>query len=399
MILHDHIIGDSTLYLGDMLEVIPALADIDAVVTDPPYGLYFMGKDWDRGVPGERYWRIILGVCKPGAHLLACGGTRTYHRLVCAIEDAGWEIRDTIMWTYGSGFPKSLDISKAIDKAAGAERRIVGKYSYPDNANRKADSGPRHEGQVGEFGYSGSLDITAPATEEAKQWDGLGTALKPAMELICLARKPLSEKTVAANVLKYGTGALNIDGCRIEINPSIDDMLREVRRKPRQSKTWEDGSGFKNENNPRTGVPDKGRFPANLIHDGSPEVVRLFPQTSSGKQTEGGHTGSAARFFYCAKADKKDRDEGLPQPTTNKHPTVKPTDLMRYLCRLITSPNGVVLDPFMGSGSTGKGAILEGFRFIGIEKEPADFDIACKRISFVNQQQKELFDDIQTSQP
>jgi site-specific DNA-methyltransferase (adenine-specific) len=316
---------------GDCREVLDlCVADnsIDAVVTDPPYGLGFMGKDWDHGVPGAHFWAEALRVAKPGAHLLAFGGTRTYHRLACAIEDAGWGIRDCLMWIYGSGFPKSKNL----------------------------------EG-------------------------GRGTALKPAWEPIILARKAL-EGTVEQNAAKYGTGVLNIYGCRT----------------------------------------NAGRWPANLVHDGSDEVVRVFPQSngqqgdlvghSKARKSQGiygdmpaardalrrGDTGSAARFFYCAKTSKKDRDEGcemLPPVTTtdgrkvdienpylrtkttrrNSHPTVKPTELMRYLCRLVTRPSGVILDPFMGSGSTGKAAALEGFRFIGIELEAEYVAIARARIA------------------
>ena len=322
-------------------------ASVDSIVTDPPYGLSFMGKEWDHGVPGQVFWDAALRVAKPGAHLLAFGGTRTYHRLVCAIEDAGWEIRDTIAWVYGTGFPKSLDVSKAIDKAAGAEREVVGKrtdgryaYGFSEKTKWHAQDG---------FGNGDKGTITAPATPEAEQWDGWGTALKPALEPICVARKPFSG-TVAENVLEHGTGALNVDGCRIAgIKPQVTQGVNS------------NATSFNVAKDRRTsGDPNEGRFPTNLIHDGSDEA------------TEG--MGEAARFFYCAKASKADRG------SFNDHPTVKPTDLMRYLCRLVTPPGGLVLDPFMGSGSTGKAAVQEGFRFVGIEKDAHSIDIARRRI-------------------
>ena len=408
---------------GDCLEMLRSMPDcsVDSIVTDPPYGLSFMGKKWDYDVPGVEVWAECLRVLKPGGHLLAFSGTRTQHRMAVRIEDAGFEIRDMIAWVYGSGFPKSLDVSKAIDKNNGevgrllrftewmrttgltskqideatgtnmgghyltaksqpaiptrrlwaklrplcghvpewvdelverieAEREVVGKH--------KTDMGGLGGERLGQAGGN----ITAPATDAAKQWEGWGTALKPALEPITVARKPLVG-TVAENVLQHGTGAINVDGGRVE----------------------------------------GGRWPANFIHDGSEEVVGLFPMTKSGKMvpqhtrtTNGspngiygkfdkehplsetyGDSGSAARFFYCAKASKADRGEN------NHHPTVKPTDLMRYLCRLVTPPGGVVLDPFMGSGSTGKAAALEGFNFIGIEREAEYVAIAQARINHV----------------
>jgi DNA modification methylase len=360
---------------------------VDAIVTDPPYGLAFMGKQWDHGVPGTPFWEAALRVAKPGAHLLAFGGTRTYHRLACAIEDAGWEIRDCVMWVYGSGFPKSLDVSKAIDKAAGAERE-VGPLKRGGDRLLRLENGKRDgDGTWGdESGRNAYTSI--PSTEAAKQWEGWGTALKPAYEPILLARKPFPT-TVAANVLVHGTGGLNIDGCRVEGAPP--SVPQPVFNSP-TGRTYgmKTGEGRNGEMSQAT-----GRWPANLIHDGSEEVLALFPETgptggsalrSSSRQSEYGmdncerevylDSGSAARFFYCAKASKKDRGG------SNKHPTVKPTDLMRYLCRLITPPSGVILDPFMGSGSTGKAAILEGFRFIGIEKEAEYLEIAKARIEF-----------------
>ena len=356
-------------------------ASVDSIVTDPPYGLSFMGKAWDHGVPGQVFWDAALRVAKPGAHLLAFGGTRTYHRLVCAIEDAGWEIRDTIAWVHAMGFPKSLDVSKAIDKAAGVEREVgkPGRYA----SRRPRDEVPSVNAYQG-VGDASTALVTAPATPEAEQWDGWGTALKPALEPICVARKPFSG-TVAENVLEHGTGALNVDGCRVE---GVKGVPASVSNAGQHG--WGTGGDMERKQQ------QNGRWPANLIHDGSDEVVRLFPHTKSGevnpqpgemkhdvynagfKQNSVNHfpasEGSAARFFYCAKATKADRG------SFNDHPTVKPTDLMRYLCRLVTPPGGLVLDPFMGSGSTGKAAVQEGFRFVGIEKDAHSIDIARRRI-------------------
>ena len=327
------------IYTGDCLDVLRTLpADsVDAIVTDPPYGLAFMGKRWDYDVPSEAIWRECLRVLKPGGHLLAFAGTRTQHRMAVRIEDAGFEIRDMIAWVYGSGFPKSLDVSKAIDKAAGAEREVIG---------------PATVGGKGQGNAYGTI-TRPPATAPATAWQGWGTALKPALEPITVARKPLIG-TVAENVLAHGTGALNVDGCRVG---------NEVRyNAPAGNK-----AGGNSLNMSAVGMPQDakgstaaGRWPANLIHDGCDEVVGLL--------------NDAARFFYCAKASKADRGEG------NNHPTVKPTDLMRYLCRLVTPPGGTVLDPFMGSGSTGKAAMLEGFGFIGIERDPEYVKIAKARI-------------------
>jgi site-specific DNA-methyltransferase (adenine-specific) len=344
--------------------------------------------------------------------------------MACNIEDAGFDIRDMIAWVYGSGFPKSLDVSKAIDKAAGAEREVVGQRVYGDGhvQNNSGDAASGYGGGLTTEG-EGVRSITAPATPEAQQWDGWGTALKPAMEPITVARKPLCG-TVAENVLRHGTGGINVDGCRVG-----DGQTITIRGKTQTSPSGWVSDGAE-EVVYKTNPP--GRWPANLIHDGSDEVVGLFPQTTSGalnranitasngiygaapKERTGEYepdSGSAARFFYCAKASKRDRDEGCdglpqtikqsvahgdkrhgtlpytnepremkPRPRGNHHPTVKPTALMRYLCRLVTPPGGTVLDPFMGSGSTGKAARLEGFRFIGIEREADYVEIAKARI-------------------
>jgi site-specific DNA-methyltransferase (adenine-specific) len=531
------------LKLGDCLDVLRAMPDcsVDSIVTDPPYGLSFMGKKWDYDVPSVEVWEECLRVLKPGGHLLAFAGTRTQHRMAVRIEDAGFEIRDMIAWVYGSGFPKSLDVSKAIDKAAGAEREVIG----PSRANVRTDlkyggNDPAHN--HGRLGAVTHPPVTAPATDAARQWAGWGTALKPALEPITVARKPFPG-TVAANVLAHGTGALNVDGCRVATEdgkPAWDYKNGPQGRTG--AGTWnEKNCGYKPITDAYT-APITGRFPANLIHDGSDEVLAGFPVTKSAPfQRRGGtgnvwsgpitaqdgeqgysDTGSAARFFYCAKASKADRDEGLDssrtvkhttglckeenmelaaslqkatcgstvrwgidesggsitglcplaslsttltaiskittseifnswmpshtkestadvnfetanggnlvenaeeskesqrittsenqaesargansvvskmlssisdagnwQPATNFHATVKPTDLMRYLCRLVTPPEGIVLDPFMGSGSTGKAAVLEGFEFIGIERDADYLEIATSRIQATHRQ-------------
>lgn len=410
------------LHHGDCLEVLRSMPDcsVDSIVTDPPYGLSFMGKKWDYDVPSVDVWVECLRVLKPGGHLLAFAGTRTQHRMAVRIEDAGFEIRDMIAWVYGSGFPKSLDVSKAIDKRGGAQVAWFGpwfrkwreqngvsqkqvaalfpsktggltgcvanwelsfnmptpeqfnlirdKFGLPfdsiDEAEREVvsiDLGSSRPGFSGDRYGDVSIseyNITAPATPAAKQWQGWGTALKPALEPITVARKPLVG-TVAENVLQHGTGAINVDGGRVE----------------------------------------GGRWPANFIHDGSEEATDLLKDS--------------ARFFYCAKASKADRDAGCEgidarfaptmgngiggkehdpetaSPKRNHHPTVKPTDLMRYLCRLVTPPNGIVLDPFNGSGSTGCAAVLEGFQYIGIEREAEYIAISEKRIQARSKQVQE----------
>ncbi len=410
---------------------------VDSIVTDPPYELGFMGKSWDSsGVAfNVEVWQEALRVLKPGGHLIAFSGSRTYHRMAVAIEDAGFEIRDQIMWVYGSGFPKSMDISKAIDKHAGAVREVIAidiRYNEP--------SGIVGVGQ-GERELV-ERKITSPFTDEAKQWQGWGTALKPAHEPMVLARKPVVG-TVANNVLTYGVGGLNIDGSRVA-SPDND------------GKVWTRGG---NGVNARSGSKDAqeveqlngetesvipnaaGRWPANFIHDGSDEVVALFPDTGKstggriGKKSMGdvtnvpageyeagdpgyGDSGSAARFFYCAKTSKRDRNEGLeefeevrdhdgraegkvggdnPRNRTNAaklnhHPTVKPTSLMQYLVRLVTPPGGTVLDPFMGSGSTGKACVYEGFNFIGIDQSSEYIEIARARIEFAINNKAEMLD-------
>jgi DNA modification methylase len=499
---------------GNNLDLLKTLPDnsVDSIVTDPPYGLSFMNKKWDYDVPSVELWKEVYRVLKHGGHVLSFGGTRTYHRMVVNIEDAGFEIRDQIMWLYGSGFPKSLNIGKAIDKRGGesigwfidyildfAEEKGISKKDltmlFPSkNGNPTGwlwnkqhnqsitleqyntikdflgldfptlEEAKREIVGVGKAGltkgniatFSGDVEfaITAPSTEQAKKWEGWGTALKPANEPICLARKPLSEKSVAENVLKHGTGGINIDGCRVNFQNEED-------RKESTAKNQHEDFGTKPMTNnnvygdysmidPKNYDPT-GRFPANIILD--EEAGKLLDEQSgilnkqgvsktdnkSGWQNKyvGGNivkpierklyldNGGASRFFYCAKASKSDRDDGcgnlndkhfqMPpfadedsdksvlknrmnsKSGKNHHPTVKPTDLMRYLCRLITPPNGMVLDPFMGSGSTGKGAILEGFDFIGMELDPEYVEIAKARIEHAqkeykqNQSQQKLF--------
>ena len=351
---------------------------VDTVITDPPYGLIFMGRDWDRGVPGKRFWSEALRVAKPGAMLLAFGGTRTHHRLMVAIEDAGWEIRDVIMWLYGSGFPKSHDISKAIDKAAGA----LGVQSQGANY-AGGDYEPRDKRFRSDYGY-----VFTPATDAAQTWQGWGTALKPSYEPVIMAMKPL-DGTFAQNAARHGVAGLNIDGARIG--------QREHEQRTGAKRVGSFGGDAQDYVNPRiysrSEVPlPPGRWPANLILD---------EEAAEGQEW--------ARYFYCAKASRREREAGLedvkthgtqgarpgsPDPSGkfpdhdhrerggNNHPTVKPLSLMRYLVRLTSTPTGgVVLDPFMGSGTTGIAALQEGRKFIGIELDADYFKIAEKRIA------------------
>ena len=377
----------TTIYNGDCREILQGLPDdsVDAVVTDPPYGLAFMGKRWDYDVPGVEVWAECLRVLKPGGHLLAFAGTRTQHRMAVRIEDAGFEIRDMIAWVYGSGFPKSLDVSKAIDKAAGAEREVVG----------VADVGPDMRGRNFENATGRMVaNITAPATESAKQWSGWGTALKPALEPITVARKPLCG-TVAENVLQYGTGGINVDGCRVGTEERTEERTDTITESGFGANFMDDGWQPSGKTYTKTVT---GRWPANLIHDGSEKVTGLFPETKgqqgavtgsepSSKTANAfaeysarspselrGDTGSAARFFYTAKADKSDRGHG------NNHPTVKPQALMRYLVRLVCPPGGVVLDPFGGSGTTAAAARLEHCRSVLCELSAEYCDIAVERL-------------------
>jgi DNA modification methylase len=425
------VIGDVTVHHGNCLDILPTLPDcsVDSVVTDPPYELGFMGKDWDNSGIAYRVnlWSEVLRVLKPGGHLLAFGGTRTYHRMAVAIEDAGFEIRDSIHWIYGSGFPKSHDVSKGIDKVNGepdrllkftawmrttgltsrqideitdtnmgghyltaksqpaiptaamwqvlrphcgevpewvdalvarieAEREVIGKRT--DVATRIYDmgQGPRLPPEV---------DITAPATDAAKQWEGWGTALKPAAEPVVVARRPLIG-TVAANVLQHGTGALNIDGTRI----GTDIMINPPgSTNPRIAM----GDGWRNNAGPTTSV---GRWPANVIFD--PDAAAELDRQQDG----------ASRFFYIAKPSKAERT--CNGTVTNGHPTLKPLTLMRYLVRLVTPPGGTVLEPFAGSGTTLMAATMEGFNSIGIEMTDDYLPIIEGRVRWAQTQQQEL---------
>ena len=365
---------DSKIFNGDCLKVMQEFESntFDAIVTDPPYGLGFMGANWDNDVPGIAYWIEALRVAKPGAHLLCFGGTRKFHRMACAIEDAGWEIRDCVMWTYGSGFPKSMDVAKAIDKANGYVGEVIGTRTVDVGMQ----GGNMHAGRQ----QQQQQQQVHALSEQAEEWKGWGTSLKPAWEPIILARKPI-DGTIANNVLEYGTGALNIDGCRVGV-----DVIKT-----------NGGDKFPNVYGKyKTCVESEhvGRFPANLVHDGSDDVLELFPETKPARKGKlrfgkGGNTfypngktvateyndngGSAARFFYCAKATKKDRGE------FNDHPTVKPNDLMRWLVRLVCPEGGQLLDPFMGSGSTGIACADEGINFVGIEREEHFAEIAERR--------------------
>ena len=405
--------GRVELHRGDCLDVLRALPDcsLDSCVTDPPYalvsigkrfgkdgavpaqegatGVYarasrgFMGKRWDTGERAfsEAFWAEVLRVLKPGAYVAAFGGTRTYHRLACAIEDAGFEIRDQCAWTFGSGFPKSLDISKAVDKAAGAERKVLGRAVYGDG---HIQNSAKSTGYGGCDPVADVRMLSTPTTEAARQWAGWGTALKPAWEPICLARKPIVGTNVE-NLLVWGCGALNVDGCRV----ATADGLNGGAYADATSVSGKSGSlgGGPLKNASGAYAQPTGRWPANFIHDGSDEVLAAFPYTKSGnlltthklaesengsmsgrnyarspRRDMGGDSGSAARFFYCAKASAKDR-------VGSKHPTVKPVSLMRWLVRLITPPGGTTLDPFAGSGTTGQAALEEGMRAVLVERE------------------------------
>jgi len=492
---------------GDCRDIMRTLPDnsVDAIVSDPPYGLSFMGKEWDHGVPGVEFWTEALRVAKPGAHLVAFGGTRTYHRLAVAIEDAGWEVRDCLSWLYGSGFPKSLAVDKAIDKRGGyphlaaqigealrmaresrgltvgecdkrfcggttnwswfegrpkgqrapttqtfaaiaaewpevahlaeavaeAEREVVGR----DTKARSTAGASALPTMGGSVEYK-SWDITAPATDAAKRWHGWGTALKPAWEPIILARKPLTG-TVAANVTQYGTGAINVDGCRI----GTDAV--QINRWDDGAKPFGGGAGHA-----YTPSQSTGRWPANVLLDedaagmldaqagergaqgkaSGPTLIEGSTSHSRGKFNGVadtpfyGDAGGPSRFFYTAKVSRKEREaglDGMPERisaksngaqaaddrgemydpntvglnrtvrTTNHHPTVKPIALMRWLCRLVTPPNGLILDPFNGSGSTGCAAVLEGFRYLGCELEAEYVEIARRRIAYWQTQRAE----------
>lgn len=402
---------------GDCLLKLKELPDnsIDSIVTDPPYGLSFMNKKWDYDVPSVDIWKECLRVLKPGGHLLSFSGSRTYHRMAVRIEDAGFEIRDQIMWIYGSGFPKSHNIGKAIDKLLGNEREVVGTKL---TGNARTDEGWK----------GGMIEIVE--TKGQSEWEGWGTALKPSHEPIVVARKPLSEKSVAENVLKWGTGGINIDESRVVYKDDKPNSIKTERERDNQT-GWA-SQGTLVDRTEDWEPNNTGRWPANIILDEEAGKV-LDKQSGNVKSTkfigkgfssdnsnegwkrkshltigERGYNdkGGASRFFYCPKASKKDRDEGLdmmeekhnktwnerlytyPDGTErpeyklkNNHPTVKPTELMLYLIKLVTPKGGTVLDPFMGSGSTGKAAVRGGFNFTGIEREEEYIKISQSRIN------------------
>ncbi|AUV61455.1 DNA methylase [Pontimonas phage phiPsal1] len=419
------VVDGARVFLGDCRQVLKTLPDnsVNSVVTDPPYELGFMGKKWDSS--GIAYdvtvWAECLRVLKPGGHVLAFGGSRTWHRLAVAIEDAGFELRDSIAWIYGQGFPKSMDVSKAIDKRAGVEREVIGQGKSGKTAIWN------------EAGEMGNFDLTAPATSEAQKWQGWGTALKPAFEPVVVGRKPLVG-TVAENVLAWGVGGLNIDGSRIGSEIRTDTVTENGF-----------GSNFMDDNWKPSGKSYEktvqGRWPANVILD---EVTAGLLDEQTGVLKSGAvdqskitaenriygalpknrsrvfeaSEGGASRFFYQAKASKRDRNEGLEDleqkaagslnmrtdghsvrngrntgARSNHHPTVKPTALMRYLIKLVTPPGGTVLDPFTGSGSTGKAALLDGFEFVGAELTEDYLPIIEGRLKWAveNREEESLF--------
>lgn len=451
--------SESPFYLmvGDSLARLKELPDnsIDSIVTDPPYGLGkepdalqmltdwietghheikskggFMNKEWDAFVPQPVLWQECLRVLKPGGHLVSFAGTRTYDLVVLGLRLAGFEIRDQLAWIYGSGMPKSLDVSKAIDKLHGADREVVGKRGHPTLKDKEQD-----RSGAGGFNNSNNIkdtwDITAPATPDAQEWDGWKSSLKPALEPIVLARKPL-EGTIAKNVLKWHTGALNIDACRVDLN---GDYKSKANGRPSMT-------GLDDFYNPENAnIPDTvGRFPSNVVHDGSDEVTALFPDsngagkslpqvkiTGYGEKSTGtgksdyiggdripfdAGTGSASRFFYCAKATSADRHSGLENPgpqfehgttlrkventdtTGNTHPTVKPLSLMCWLVRMVTPVGSICLDPFNGSGSTGKACMVEGMQYVGVDLSQEYVDISTNRIKYALDNKTELYNEV-----
>ena len=428
------------LILGDSVDKLKELDDnsVDSIVTDPPYGLSFMGKKWDYDVPSQEIFEECLRVLKPGGHLLSFAGSRTYHRMAVRVEDAGFEIRDQIMWIYGSGFPKSMNIGKAMDKVQGNEREVVGKKGG------KIDFSKTKKGDTSfyETAWDNKDYVELEITKGNSPYEGWGTALKPAHEPIVMARKPLSEKTVVNNVLEWGTGGINIDASRV----GTDD----TRSKASMTALGQNSGWNKHSNKEVIAGSESGRFPANIIFD--EEAGKILDEQSGISKSTGGRSGNkegvgqngiygqysgevrdenpglgdiggASRFFYCPKTSKKDRNEGLDDfedkyyaagnqakaelkrgnvefnankgkgkderhnhnqvgVSKNNHPTVKPTDLMLYLIRLVTPTGGTTLDPFMGSGSTGKAAVRGGFDFIGIEREKEYMEIAEARIQY-----------------
>ena len=423
------------LLLGDSVDKLKELDDnsIDSIVTDPPYGLSFMGKKWDYDVPSQEIFEECLRVLKPGGYLLSFAGSRTYHRMAVRVEDAGFEIRDQIMWIYGSGFPKSMNIGKAMDKVQGNEREVVGKKGG------KIDFSKTKKGDTSfyETAWDNKDYVELEITKGNSEWEGWGTALKPAHEPIVMARKPLSEKTVVNNVLEWGTGGINIDESRIGTTTKTN-----AGKANKENNRIAANGGYVNDVSSQE--HNYGRFPANIILDkeagrildeqtgelstvGSPKKIDNSKTSIFGAGVPGfqmyGDKGGASRFFYCPKTSKTDRNEGLDEfedkyyaagnqakaelkrgnvefnsnkgkgrderhnhnqvgVSKNNHPTVKPTDLMLYLIRLITPKGGTTLDPFMGSGSTGKAAVRGGFDFVGIEREKEYMEIAEARIQY-----------------
>ena len=385
------------VFHGDCIETMNAMPpeSVDAIVTDPPYGLGFMGKKWDDLPPSREWAEACFRVLKPGGHIAAFGGTRTWHRLAVAIEDAGFEMRDSLAWLYGSGFPKSHSVSKHIDRTLGAERPKD--KEIPTNGVNawKVENGGQATHWIATAKANGVKTVKVanddPITPEAVEWDGWGTALKPAFEPVVLARKPLAEKTVARNVLAHGTGAINVDACRID---ATGRPLRESRSEPSVS-TFGDGlNGSK-----AVGSTDQGRWPANVLLDQhaaawvdeqsgitqSPASTgrgaggqngMYSPIGGQGTVPAPGDKGGASRFFYTAKAPKRER----PNVDGVQHPTVKPLAIMRWLIRLVTPPGGVVLDPFAGSGTTIEAALIEGFNPVGIEMEADYLPLIQQRI-------------------
>jgi DNA modification methylase len=455
----NNILPINKVICGDAIEQLKIFPDnyFDSIVTDPPAGISFMGKQWDADKGGRNAWinwlsNIFIEArrsLKPGGHALVWALPRTSHWTATALEDAGFEIRDCIYHVFGSGFPKSMDISKQIDKQAGAEREVIGKYQRPDGTDRIYENWSSKEEE--HLFDTSSKVVTTPSTPEAKQWSGWGTALKPAVECWWLVKKPLSEKTVAENVLRWGVGGINIDGSRVpfkntsDYNEVVNNYKGGIERATNSKETWKlHGGGWKLGEGIEIPDETKGRFPANLIHDGSDEVINMFPNTKSGamtkpykytnngfslgkptgetKQIHDANEGSASRFFYCAKPSRSERDAGLQnikekimghnrfdkcaicggyilqnpdRPSAcrcakpvrkdnamkgNHHPTVKSQALMEYLIKLITPPNSIGLDMFAGSGSTLIAYKKLGHQYIGIEIDPEYCKIAEQRL-------------------
>jgi site-specific DNA-methyltransferase (adenine-specific) len=417
------------LMLGDNIESLRQLPDnsIDSIVTDPPYGLSFMGKKWDYDVPSVQFWKEVYRVLKPGGHILSFGGTRTYHRMVVNIEDAGFEIRDQVMWLYGSGFPKSHNIGKAVDKIEGNEREVIGTkndFALDGRVRKPEIHKPMNEtiNSDQEYGYKQGWDT--PVTKGQSKYEGWGSSLKPANEPICVARKPLSEKTIAENVIKWGTGGINIDGCRVGTDAGegrfpANIILECCCDETIDGGTIKSGSSNRTDKGVVAGVNGFGRgteiqretqveihtnpncpcYQLDLQSgvtkstgavrkkDTDTEATSIDYKHKTGELSNpyAGQVGGASRYFYVAKVSKKERNLGTEK---NNHPTLKPINLMTYLCRLVTPEGGIVLDPFMGSGSTGIAALLEGFRFVGMEMDKDYFKIAEARIEAYEEYRK-----------